>query len=116
MYTGNLRSDLKTEKAAFSTGQVLWKVKIDISVKVLPATTVDPWSSCEIQKAQLEDPNIKPIQEKKLNSSDRLSSQEIAPASLEQNDTGLFGTPYILRTMFFTASGKVMTEALANGN
>ncbi|GBM06797.1 Retrovirus-related Pol polyprotein from transposon 297 [Araneus ventricosus] len=26
----------------------------DISVKVLTTTTVDPWSSCEIQKAQLE--------------------------------------------------------------
>ncbi|GBN41497.1 hypothetical protein AVEN_142973-1 [Araneus ventricosus] len=29
-------------------------MEIDISVKVLTTTTVDPWSSCEIQKAQLE--------------------------------------------------------------
>ncbi|GBM56059.1 hypothetical protein AVEN_123202-1 [Araneus ventricosus] len=53
----------------------------DISVKVLTTTTVDPWSSCEIQKAQLEDPAIKPILEKKLNSADRPSWQEIAPES-----------------------------------
>ncbi|GBO33123.1 Retrovirus-related Pol polyprotein from transposon 297 [Araneus ventricosus] len=53
----------------------------DISVKVLITTTVDPWSSCEIQKAQLEDPAIKPILEKKLNSAERPSWQEIAPES-----------------------------------
>ncbi|GBN18478.1 hypothetical protein AVEN_206311-1, partial [Araneus ventricosus] len=53
----------------------------DISVKVLTTTTVDPWSSCEIQKAQLEDPDIKPILEKKLNSAERPSWQEIAPES-----------------------------------
>ncbi|GBM94250.1 Transposon Ty3-I Gag-Pol polyprotein, partial [Araneus ventricosus] len=53
----------------------------DISVKVLTTTTVDPWSSCEIQKAQLEDPAIKPILEKKLNSAERPSWQEIAPES-----------------------------------
>ncbi|GBN15820.1 Retrovirus-related Pol polyprotein from transposon 297 [Araneus ventricosus] len=40
-----------------------------------------PWSSCEIQKAQLEDPAIKPILEKKLNSADRPSWQEITPES-----------------------------------
>ncbi|GBM62391.1 Transposon Ty3-I Gag-Pol polyprotein [Araneus ventricosus] len=40
-----------------------------------------PWSSCEIQKAQLEDPAIKPILEKKLNSAERPSWQEIAPES-----------------------------------
>ncbi|GBL80842.1 Retrovirus-related Pol polyprotein from transposon 297, partial [Araneus ventricosus] len=54
----------------------------DISVKVLTTTTVDPWFSCEIQKEQLEDPAIKPILEKKLNSADRPSWQEIAPESL----------------------------------
>ncbi|GBM62527.1 Retrovirus-related Pol polyprotein from transposon 297 [Araneus ventricosus] len=42
----------------------------DISVKVLTTTTVDPWSSCDIQKAQLEDPAIKLILEKKLNLAD----------------------------------------------
>ncbi|GBM31585.1 Transposon Ty3-G Gag-Pol polyprotein, partial [Araneus ventricosus] len=56
-------------------------MEIDISVKVLTTASVDPWSSCEIQKAQLEDPNIKPILEKKLNSADRPSWQEIAPES-----------------------------------
>ncbi|GBM66799.1 Transposon Ty3-I Gag-Pol polyprotein [Araneus ventricosus] len=56
-------------------------MEIDISVKVLTTTSVDPWSSCEIQKAQLEDPNIKPILEKKLYSADRPSWQEIAPES-----------------------------------
>ncbi|GBM73447.1 Transposon Ty3-G Gag-Pol polyprotein [Araneus ventricosus] len=53
----------------------------DISVKVVTTTTVDPWSSCEIQKAQLEDPAIKPILEKKLNLAERPSWQEIAPES-----------------------------------
>ncbi|GBO02543.1 Retrovirus-related Pol polyprotein from transposon 297 [Araneus ventricosus] len=56
-------------------------MEIDISVKVLTTASVDPWSSCEIQKAHLEDPNIKPILEKKLNSADRPSWQEIAPES-----------------------------------
>ncbi|GBM33259.1 Retrovirus-related Pol polyprotein from transposon 412 [Araneus ventricosus] len=56
-------------------------LETDTSVKVLTTTSVDPWSSCEIQKAQLEDPAIKPILEKKLNSADRLSWQEIAPES-----------------------------------
>ncbi|GBM74203.1 hypothetical protein AVEN_203404-1 [Araneus ventricosus] len=54
-----------------------------ISVNVLTTTTVDPWSSCEIQKAQIEDPAIKPILEKKLNSVHRPSWQEIAPESPE---------------------------------
>ncbi|GBM40902.1 Retrovirus-related Pol polyprotein from transposon 297 [Araneus ventricosus] len=48
-------------------------MEIDISVKVLTTTSADPWSSCEIQKSQLEDPNIKTILEKKLNSADRPS-------------------------------------------
>ncbi|GBM65530.1 hypothetical protein AVEN_83382-1 [Araneus ventricosus] len=39
----------------------------------------------EIQKVQLEDPAIKPILEKKLNSADRLSFQEIAPESPATN-------------------------------
>ncbi|GBN00150.1 hypothetical protein AVEN_77792-1 [Araneus ventricosus] len=56
-------------------------METDISEKVLTTTTVDPWSSCEIQKAQLEDPTIKPILDKKLNSTDRPSWQEIAPES-----------------------------------
>ncbi|GBL92230.1 Transposon Ty3-I Gag-Pol polyprotein [Araneus ventricosus] len=56
-------------------------MEIDISVKVLTTTSADLWSSCEIQKSQLEDPNIKPILEKKLNSADRPSWQEIAPES-----------------------------------
>ncbi|GBM06340.1 hypothetical protein AVEN_121382-1 [Araneus ventricosus] len=48
-------------------------METDISVKVLTTTTVDPWSSCEIQNAQLEDPAIKPILAKKLNLADRPS-------------------------------------------
>ncbi|GBO21753.1 hypothetical protein AVEN_152494-1 [Araneus ventricosus] len=48
-------------------------MEIDISVKVLTTTTVDPWSSCEIQKAQLKDLAIKPILEKKLNLENRPS-------------------------------------------
>ncbi|GBN22925.1 hypothetical protein AVEN_229099-1 [Araneus ventricosus] len=35
---------------------------------------------------------------------------------LQQNGTGLLGTPYVLRTVFFTASGKVMMEAPVDDN
>ncbi|GBO32566.1 Retrovirus-related Pol polyprotein from transposon 297 [Araneus ventricosus] len=44
-------------------------------------TTEDPWYSSEFQKAQLEDPDIRPILERKINSEDRPSWQEIAPES-----------------------------------
>ncbi|GBM75923.1 hypothetical protein AVEN_125334-1 [Araneus ventricosus] len=54
-------------------------METDISAKVL--TTEDAWSSSEVQKAQLEDPAIRPILEKKLNSEDRPSWEEIAPES-----------------------------------
>ncbi|GBM88738.1 hypothetical protein AVEN_186232-1, partial [Araneus ventricosus] len=54
-------------------------METDISVRVL--TTEDAWSSSEVQKAQLEDPAIMRILEKKLNSEDRPSWQEIAPES-----------------------------------
>ncbi|GBM54305.1 Retrovirus-related Pol polyprotein from transposon 297 [Araneus ventricosus] len=54
-------------------------METDISVKVL--TTEDAWSSSEVQKAQLEDPAIRPILERKLNSEDLPSWQEIAPES-----------------------------------
>ncbi|GBM80234.1 Retrovirus-related Pol polyprotein from transposon 297, partial [Araneus ventricosus] len=54
-------------------------METDISVKVL--TTEDAWSSSEVQKAQLEDPAIRPILERKLNSKERPSWQEIAPES-----------------------------------
>ncbi|GBM33055.1 Retrovirus-related Pol polyprotein from transposon 297 [Araneus ventricosus] len=49
-----------------------FRIETDIFVKVL--TTNDPWSSNEVQKAQLEDPAISPILEKKLNPEDRPES------------------------------------------
>ncbi|GBN99011.1 Retrovirus-related Pol polyprotein from transposon 297 [Araneus ventricosus] len=55
-------------------------IETDIFAKVL-TTTNDPWPSNEVQKAQLEDPAIRPILEKKLNSEHRQSWQEIAPES-----------------------------------
>ncbi|GBN48060.1 Transposon Ty3-G Gag-Pol polyprotein, partial [Araneus ventricosus] len=64
-----------------SNAEKKFGIEIDTSVKVLTTTSVDPWSSCEIQKAQLEDPAIKTILEKKLMSADRPSWQEIAPES-----------------------------------
>ncbi|GBM56891.1 Retrovirus-related Pol polyprotein from transposon 297 [Araneus ventricosus] len=54
-------------------------METDISMNVL--TTEDPLSSSEVQKAQLEYPAIRPILEKKPNSEDRPSWQEIAPES-----------------------------------
>ncbi|GBM39457.1 hypothetical protein AVEN_209221-1 [Araneus ventricosus] len=50
----------------------------DISVRALRMTTENTWPVSEIQKAQLEDPDIRPILEKKLKSADRPSRQEIA--------------------------------------
>ncbi|GBM71714.1 hypothetical protein AVEN_220659-1 [Araneus ventricosus] len=50
----------------------------DISVRALRMTTEDTWPVSEIQKAQLEDPDIRPILEKKLKLADRPSRQEIA--------------------------------------
>nr|GBM72566.1 hypothetical protein AVEN_139093-1 [Araneus ventricosus] len=50
----------------------------DISMRALRMTTEDTWSVSEIQKAQLEDPDIRPILEKKLKLADRPSRQEIA--------------------------------------
>ncbi|GBM54929.1 hypothetical protein AVEN_77833-1 [Araneus ventricosus] len=46
-------------------------------VRALRVTTEDTWSVSEIQKAQREDPDIRPILEKNLKSADRLSRQEI---------------------------------------
>ncbi|GBL83266.1 Retrovirus-related Pol polyprotein from transposon 297, partial [Araneus ventricosus] len=53
-----------------SNAEKKFGIEIDTSVKVLTTTSVYPWSSCEIQKAQLEDPAIKTILEKKLMSAD----------------------------------------------
>ncbi|GBN76875.1 hypothetical protein AVEN_132880-1 [Araneus ventricosus] len=86
-------------------------METDISVKVLTTTSVDPWLSCEMQTAQLEDLAIKPILEKKLNSVDRPSSQKSLRRVLQRNDTGLFGTPYILRTVFYIVGGRMIMEA-----
>ncbi|GBN78876.1 hypothetical protein AVEN_11463-1 [Araneus ventricosus] len=52
-----------------------WK---HIFVEAFDMTTEDRWSLSEIQKAQLEDPDIRPILKMKLNSADRPSGQEIA--------------------------------------
>ncbi|GBL98159.1 hypothetical protein AVEN_268251-1 [Araneus ventricosus] len=56
-------------------------METDISVRALRITTEDTWSVSEIQKAQLEDPDIIPIMEKKLKSADRPCRHEIAPES-----------------------------------
>ncbi|GBO27022.1 hypothetical protein AVEN_36329-1 [Araneus ventricosus] len=53
----------------------------DISVRALRMTTEDTWPVSEIQKAQLEDRDIRPILEKKLKLADRPSRQEIAQKS-----------------------------------
>ncbi|GBN73073.1 hypothetical protein AVEN_24430-1 [Araneus ventricosus] len=44
-------------------------------------TAEDNWSESEIQKSQLEDPDIRRIVEKKLKLADRLSREEITPES-----------------------------------
>ncbi|GBM09074.1 hypothetical protein AVEN_248055-1 [Araneus ventricosus] len=57
------------------------RTETDISVEALTMTTENRWSLSEIQKAQLEDPDIRPILKMKLNSADRPSWQEIAHES-----------------------------------
>ncbi|GBN55575.1 Retrovirus-related Pol polyprotein from transposon 297 [Araneus ventricosus] len=64
-----------------SNAEKKFGIETDTSVKVLTTTSVGPWSSYEIQKAQLENTAIKLILEKKLNSADGPSWQEIAPES-----------------------------------
>ncbi|GBN38956.1 hypothetical protein AVEN_256798-1 [Araneus ventricosus] len=59
-------------------------METDICEKSLTMTTEDTWSSSEIPKVQLEDPDIRQIL-KKLNSTDRQSWQEIAPESPTTN-------------------------------
>ncbi|GBN69124.1 hypothetical protein AVEN_79405-1 [Araneus ventricosus] len=93
-------------------------MEMDIFMKVLTTTTVDTWSSCEIQKVQLEDPAIKTILENKLNSVDRPSCQEIAPESpATKRYWALWDSLHLTASgKFFTASGKVMMESPVDGN
>ncbi|GBM71344.1 hypothetical protein AVEN_4654-1 [Araneus ventricosus] len=53
-------------------------METDISVRALRTTTEVTWSVSEIQKAQVEDPDIRPIMEKKLKSANRPFRQDIA--------------------------------------
>ncbi|GBM66142.1 hypothetical protein AVEN_68272-1 [Araneus ventricosus] len=64
-----------------SNAEKKFRMETDISVEALAMTTEDRWSLSEIPKAQLEDPEIKPILKMKLNSADRPSWQEIARES-----------------------------------
>ncbi|GBN62963.1 hypothetical protein AVEN_38514-1 [Araneus ventricosus] len=61
-----------------SNAEKKFRMETDISVEALTMTTYDRWCLSEIQKAQLEDPDIRPILKKKLNSADSPSWQEIA--------------------------------------
>ncbi|GBO26825.1 hypothetical protein AVEN_13179-1 [Araneus ventricosus] len=70
-----------------------------------------------MQNAQQQDPYIKPILEKKVNPVDRPSWQEIAPEStVSKRYWAVFESPYILRMVFYIGNGRVMMEALADGN
>ncbi|GBM25110.1 hypothetical protein AVEN_96680-1 [Araneus ventricosus] len=64
-----------------SNAEKKFGIDTDTSVNVLTTTSVDPWSSYEIQKTELEDTAIKLFLVKKLNSADRPSWQEIVPES-----------------------------------
>ncbi|GBL53705.1 hypothetical protein AVEN_224912-1 [Araneus ventricosus] len=64
-----------------SNAEKKFKMETDISVEALTMTTEDRWSLSEIRKAQLEDPDIRPILKMKQNSADRPSWQEIARES-----------------------------------
>ncbi|GBN55896.1 hypothetical protein AVEN_82674-1 [Araneus ventricosus] len=56
-------------------------IETDISVRALRMTAEDNWSESEIQKTQLEDPDIRQILEKKLKLEERPTRQEITPES-----------------------------------
>ncbi|GBM01723.1 Glucosylceramidase [Araneus ventricosus] len=64
-----------------SNAEKKFRTETDISVEALTMATENRWSLSEIQKAQLEDPDIRPILKMKLNSADRPSWQEIAHES-----------------------------------
>ncbi|GBO21586.1 hypothetical protein AVEN_127506-1, partial [Araneus ventricosus] len=64
-----------------SNAEKKFRTETDISVEALTKATENRWSLSEIQKAQLEDPDIRPILKMKLNSADRPSWQEIAHES-----------------------------------
>ncbi|GBN73846.1 hypothetical protein AVEN_110903-1 [Araneus ventricosus] len=89
-------------------------METDTSVKALTMTAEDIWSLSQIQKVQLEDPDIRPILKRKLNSVDRPSCKKSLGRALQPNDTGLFGTPYILKMVFYVASGRVKIETFTD--
>ncbi|GBN35643.1 hypothetical protein AVEN_96795-1 [Araneus ventricosus] len=64
-----------------SNAEKKFRMETHISVEALTMTTENRCSLSEIQKAQLEDPDIRPILKMKLNSADRPSWQEIARES-----------------------------------
>ncbi|GBM31847.1 hypothetical protein AVEN_56942-1 [Araneus ventricosus] len=64
-----------------SNAERMFRMETDISVEALTLITENRWSLSEIQKAQLEDPDIRPILKMKLNSADGPSWQEIARES-----------------------------------
>ncbi|GBL78026.1 hypothetical protein AVEN_143336-1 [Araneus ventricosus] len=64
-----------------SNAEKMFRKETDTSVEALTMTTENRWSLSEIQKAQLEDPDIRPILKMKLNSADWPSWQEIARES-----------------------------------
>ncbi|GBN52972.1 hypothetical protein AVEN_47392-1 [Araneus ventricosus] len=66
-----------------SNAEKKFRKETDTSVEALTITTENRWSLSEIQKAQLEDPDIRPILKMKLNSADRPSWQEITRESPE---------------------------------
>ncbi|GBM87336.1 hypothetical protein AVEN_133987-1 [Araneus ventricosus] len=64
-----------------SNAEKKFRTETDFSVEALTMATENRWSLSEIQKAQLEDPDIRPILKMKLNSAYRPSWQEIAHES-----------------------------------
>ncbi|GBM28864.1 hypothetical protein AVEN_30622-1 [Araneus ventricosus] len=77
---------------------------------------LDPWSPREIQKAQLEDPTMKPILEKKLNSADRPSWQKIALESPATKQYGVLWDSLHLKDGVLYRRWENDVEAPVNGN
>ncbi|GBL97483.1 hypothetical protein AVEN_162945-1 [Araneus ventricosus] len=99
-----------------SSPEKKFSMETDISVEALTMTTEDRWSLSKIQKPHLEDLDIRPILEKKLKwRIDHLGKKSLARVP-QPNDVGLFGTPYILKMVFYIASGTVMMETFIDDN
>ncbi|GBM74686.1 hypothetical protein AVEN_77552-1 [Araneus ventricosus] len=91
-------------------------MKREVCVRTLTLTTEDTWFSSEIQRARMEDPDIRPILKRKLKSADLTSAQEIAQDSHATKRYWALRDTLHLKNGVEMISGRVMMEAHVHGN